>query len=68
MAAHRCRKYLNACGEVIDPADQGGIGCPVCYPPDGRVQPIHVLHDVVLVSVELTSHPFPGHEFTVVRP
>lgn len=25
---HRCPLYVNARGEVIDPADQDGIGCP----------------------------------------
>lgn len=34
---HACIPYVNARGEVIDPADQLGIGCPVCQPPDGRV-------------------------------
>jgi hypothetical protein len=35
--AHVCRPYRNARGEVIDPAEQDGIGCPVCWPEDGRV-------------------------------
>jgi hypothetical protein len=35
--AHVCRPYRNARGELIDPAQQGGIGCPVCCPDDGRV-------------------------------
>lgn len=29
---HRCPKYVNARGEVIDPAQQSGIGCHVCQP------------------------------------
>jgi hypothetical protein len=34
---HVCHPYRNVRGELIDPADQGGIGCPVCWPDDGRV-------------------------------
>ena len=34
---HVCRPYRNVRGELIDPAQQGGIGCPVCWPDDGRV-------------------------------
>jgi hypothetical protein len=34
---HVCRPYRNVRGELIDPAQQGGIGCPVCLPDDGRV-------------------------------
>jgi hypothetical protein len=34
---HACRPYRNVRGELIDPAQQGGIGCPVCCPDDGRV-------------------------------
>lgn len=36
--AHRCQPYRNARGERIDPAEQSGIGCPTCCPPDGRVR------------------------------
>jgi hypothetical protein len=36
VTAHTCPHYTNARGEEINPAVQGGIGCPVCYPPDGR--------------------------------
>jgi hypothetical protein len=34
MTDHICSIYLNARGELIDPKDQGGIGCPT----DGRVR------------------------------
>lgn len=34
---HKCQLYVNARGEVINPHDQDGIGCPVCMPPNGRV-------------------------------
>jgi hypothetical protein len=34
---HVCRPYRNVRGEVIDPAQQGGIGCPICWPDEGRV-------------------------------
>lgn len=34
--SHQCRFYMNARLEVIDPAEQGGIGCKICLPPDGR--------------------------------
>jgi hypothetical protein len=33
--SHRCQKYANARGEIIDPAAQSGIGCPVCEARDG---------------------------------
>ena len=36
-AKHRCKPYLNSRGEIIDPARQSGIGCPVCNPPGGRI-------------------------------
>jgi hypothetical protein len=39
VQGHDCPRYLNARGELIDPKDQDGIGCPVCYPPDGRYRP-----------------------------
>ena len=32
---HVCNPYRNVRGELIDPAQQGGIGCPVCWPDDG---------------------------------
>jgi hypothetical protein len=35
--AHVCKPYRNVRGELIDPAQQGGFGCPVCWPDDGRV-------------------------------
>ena len=35
-AGHRCATYISARDEVCDPAEQEGIGCPRCYPPDGR--------------------------------
>ena len=34
---HKCKPYTTARGELVNPANQGGIGCPVCLPPDGRV-------------------------------
>ena len=34
---HVCRPYRNVRGELIAPAQQGGIGCPLCWPDDGRV-------------------------------
>jgi hypothetical protein len=34
---HKCARYINARGEMIDPAKQNGIGCRVCCAPDGRV-------------------------------
>lgn len=38
LAGHTCALYTNARLERIDPALQDGIGCTLCYPPDGRVR------------------------------
>lgn len=32
QVGHTCPPYVNARGEVVHPADQHGLGCPICFP------------------------------------